>query len=181
MTQAIAPIARLAYAVGSAAGQPFQIDAEYQHQEHPQPEGRGVKSDRAQAAQQAVGPGILETGADQGHAHGQNKHQGVGQAAQNQRIADQRRYHVQDGALVFEGNAEVAPDDIAQPCAVLASDGAVQTQAVAGCLQFGGRHGGHGVAVERLQGIARRQARNVEHDDGQREQHGHEEQRLAGE
>ena len=51
--------------------------------------------------------------------------------------------------------------------------------AAAGGVQLGAAHGLHGIAVIGLQGIAGRQARDVEDRQRERQQHQHQQRRLA--
>ena len=179
MTGAVGDVAGLAVAVGAAAGQPFQIDAEDQHQQHAQPEGRDIIGRGAHPADEAVQGAVLEAGAEQGQGDGQHENQRVGQPAQQQGVAQQGQDHVHHRALVFERHAEVAVQHVAGPALVLFPDGAVQAQAPAGGVQLGAAHGLHGIAVIGLQGIAGRQARDVEDRQRERQQHQHQQRCLA--
>lgn len=98
--------------------------------------------------------------------------------AEHERIADKRRNDIEDGAFVFQGDAEIPLHDVPDPFGVLHPDGAVQPQPFPCGVQFRGRHGLHGVAVEGLERIAGGQAGYIENDQRQQKHHGDEHQRF---
>ena len=178
VAQAVGHIAGFPDPVGTAARQQFEVDAENEHQHHAHPEGGHIKGYRTDAADEPIHESVLEPGAEEGKRDGEHKDQRVGDAAEHERIADKRRNDIEDGAFVFQGDAEIPLHDVPDPFSVLHPDGAVQPQPFPCGVQFRGRHGLHGVAVEGLERIAGGQAGYIENDQRQQKHHGDEHQRF---
>lgn len=161
---------RLAEVSAVDEGQPAQVDAEEQDEQHAGEEGRQRKADKGEGAGDAVEPRV---GLDGGqHAHRQRHHQR--QHLRQADDGDRHRQALQDQRVhvdaADEGEAPVAAHHVQQPVEVALPDRVVQPELCAQRHAHLRRH--VGVLRQFLEGVARRQRQHREQDQADAQQAG---------
>lgn len=177
MAQASQKVVRPADVVGPARGQQAQLDAEQQDQQKRQPEGRDAAGHGADPPDGAVGRRILPQRAEGPQQQRQPEGQQVGGHAEQQRVpvdAADHRHHV---PLILEGDAEVAPERVLKPRAILHDDRSVQPEPVERVGALGFAEAFRALAVVGAQRVAGGKPREEKDRDGKQKERQHKSQR----
>ena len=156
----------------------MQRDRKHQNKQQTEPKLWDTAGERADLAQNPVRPPLLLPGAEHPHQQRQGKGQQEPSAAQQHRVSHAPFQHLQHRLLVLVRDAKVPLSGVFHPADVLHIDGVVQPQPFQAALPFLHAHLLRPLAVIGHQRVARRQARQVEHQQRERQDTEQEHQQL---